>query len=168
MRICAPGGEKRAPQEKLRALQHRILAAAWFAAFGFIAAAIFFLHRPIAWRAVILYLVLPSLSAGAAGYAWGAPLLDPNNRWGKALLRSLGVTAGAYAIFALLFALGLPLLERGWSLLQVPGLLVMTLTLGLLMVGRWVLFAGIAAGLTLHKLGRSRFLDPGPEPSAQE
>ncbi len=145
------------PGSRLSLVDRESLAAAWFAAFGFLAAALFFLRRPIFWHTTFLYVLLPCLSAGAAGYFWGGPILDPNTNWARSVWRSIGVTAGAYLIFAPLFACGLPMLERGWSMNQSGGLFLMTLTLGLLMVGQIALLLGITAGLILHKLGCTIF-----------
>jgi hypothetical protein len=58
-------------------------------------------------------------------------------------------------IFAPMFACGLPLLERGWSISQSGGLFLMTLTLGPLMVGPIACLLGISAGLSLHKVACS-------------
>jgi hypothetical protein len=131
------------------------LAGAWFAAFGFLTAALFFLRWPMFWHITFLYVVLPCLSAGAAGYFWGSPILDPKADWGILIWRSIGVTAGAYLMFSLMFACGLPMLEGGWSFSQSGGLFLMTLMFGPLMVGPIALLLGITAGLILHKVARS-------------
>ena len=112
-------------------------------------------------HAVILYIVLPSVSAGIAGYIWGGAILDLSKvkTYGGSLLRGLGVSAGAYAIFALLYACGLPLLEAGWSLRQAGSLLFFTLTFGLLLAGPMVSIAGMVAAVSLFRLGRHVFAD---------
>ena len=141
--------------------ERRVVAGLWFAAVGFLVGALFVLHGPVAVPAAILYLALPSFSAGAAGYAWGGSILDTSKNWGESLLRSVMVTAGAYAIFAPLYACGLVLLERGWSVRQIGGLLLLTLTLGLLAAGPVMLLAGMVGGLALHRIGRCGLLQAG-------
>lgn len=104
---------------------------------------------------VVLYLVLPTLSAVLAGYVWGGPILDPvatpTSR--QALLRGLGITVRAYFIFSVLFACGLPMFETLWSPRQVGGLFLLTLTFGFVLVGPTVLLAGALAGIALYLLG---------------
>jgi predicted branched-subunit amino acid permease len=73
------------------------------------------------------------------------------------MLRGAGVAAGAFVIFAVLYAFGLPLVERGWHISQAPGILVAALMLGLLMVGPVILIGGMIAGLALYVLGRRAF-----------
>lgn len=139
----------------LSSTARKFLAAIWFAACGFLVTAIFFWHPPIAFRALALYVLLPAISAGIAGYIWGGAILDRSKTksYGDSLLRGAGVTAGAFTIFAALFACALPLVERGWSMHQVGGIFLMTMTLGLLMVGSLVLIAGMLGGGILYMLG---------------
>ncbi len=134
----------------------RFLAASWFALFGFLAASIFFLRPNVRFHALCMYVLLPAACAGIAGFFWGGSILDgtATRSYANSMLRGIGVTAGAFAIFAVVFAVGLPLLERGWSLKQSAGIFITTLTLGLLMVGPMILLAGVIAGITLHLLGR--------------
>jgi len=134
----------------------RPLAAAWFAFFGFLAASVFFLRPHVRFSVLCLYVLLPSLAAAIAGYIWGGAILDftTTKSPGNSMLRGMGVTAGAFLIFAVLYALGLPLVERGWSIKQAGGILVAALTLGLIMVGPLILIAGMIAGVTLYMLGR--------------
>lgn len=134
----------------------RLLAAAWFAVFGFLAASIFFLRPDTKLPALCLYVLLPTLAAFIAGSLWGGAILDPSATRDVAhsMLRGAGVTAGAFLIFAVLFSLALPVAERGWAIKQAGGILVATLTLGLLMVGPLIVIAGILGGLTLYVLGR--------------
>lgn len=103
---------------------------------------------------IVLYLILPTLSGVLAGYVWGEPILDPvaTPTSGKAILRGLGITVRAYFIFSVLFAFGLPMFEPLWSLRQVGGLFLLTLTLGFLMVGPIASFAGALAGIALYVL----------------
>ncbi len=145
------------PPWGLSIIARKRVAAIWFASFAFIASAMFFLHSPFVMRAVVSYVLIPSISAGAAGFILGGPILGPTTEWKDSLLRSIGVIGGAYLIFTPFFAGGLILLERGWSARQIGGLIAMTLTLGVLMVGRMLLLVGILAGLTLHKLGHPEF-----------
>lgn len=110
-------------------------------------------------HAIILYIVLPSVSAGAAGCTWGGAILDSSKvkSYGQSLLSGLGVSAGAYVIFALLYACGLPLLEKGWSLRQAGGLLFFTLTFGILLGGPLALVAGMIAATSLFGFGHHLF-----------
>jgi hypothetical protein len=80
-------------------------------------------------HAVILYVVLPSLAAGIAGYIWGGAILDPSRvqNYGQTVLRGLIVGAGAFVIFAAVYACGLPMLEGEWSLGRVGSLFLFTL-----------------------------------------
>jgi len=137
----------------------RLLAAFWFAVFGLLAMLIFFLHLLMAAPAVILYIVLPSVSAGVVGYIWGAAVLDSSKvaSYSESLLRGLAVSAAAYVIFAFLYACGLPLLESGWSLRQACSLLLFVLTLGLLLGEPLALVAGMAAATSLFWFGHYVF-----------
>ena len=69
----------------------RSVAALWFAAFAALATFLFFLRLVMAPHAVILYVVLPSLAAGIAGYIWGGAILDPSRvqNYGQAVLARL-------------------------------------------------------------------------------
>ena len=114
----------------------RPIAAIWFAAFALLFTVLFFLRVTMASHAVILYIVLPSLAAGIAGYIWGGAILDSRVKtYGQSVLRGLGVSAGAYLIFAVLYACVLPVLEGKWSLGRVGSLFLFTLMLGILMGG---------------------------------
>lgn len=138
-----------------RSVPRRCLAAVWFAAFGALATFAFFLPLSMRAHVAFLYVGLPSLSAGIAGYVWGGAILDATKvrTYAGSLLRGVAVAIGAYAIFALFFSCGLPLLEAGGSLRQVPGLLLATLTLGLLLLGGpIVLVGGMIAGTALFAL----------------
>jgi len=132
------------------------VAAVWFAAFGGLATVGLFLPLSKTGHFALLYIGLPALSAGVAGYVWGGVLLDASRvrTYGDAALRGLAVSAGAYAIFSLLFAWGLPLLEAGWSVHQAPSFLLFTLTFGVLLTGPVVLAVGMIAGSALFALGR--------------
>ena len=134
----------------------RVLAALWFALCGLLLAAAFALHGPIAWPALCLYVLAPAFSAAIAGFLWGAVLLDSSRTRTipDALVRGVGVAAGAFLIFTLCFATLLPLVEHGWSGRQVPALFFMALTMGLLAVGPLVLIAGMVAGIALFVVGR--------------
>jgi hypothetical protein len=132
------------------------VAAVWFAAFGALATAGLFLPLSKTAHFVLLYIGLPAFSAGIAGYFWGGAILDTPRvtTYGGAAVRGLAVSAGAYAIFSVLFACGLPLLEAGWSVHQAPGFLLFTLTFGVLLTGPVVLGAGMIAGSSLFALVR--------------
>lgn len=54
----------------------RPIAAIWFAAVAALATFLVFGRLAMAPHAVILYIVLPSLAAGIAGYIWGGAILD--------------------------------------------------------------------------------------------
>jgi hypothetical protein len=114
-------------------------------------------------HAIVLYIVLPSVSLGIAGFIWGGGILDSSKvkNHGESLVKGLGIAIGAYVIFALLYANGLPLLEIGWSPRQVVGLLFFTLTFGLLLGGPIAAVAGIVAATSLFSFGR--YLSDGRE-----
>lgn len=141
----------------------RSIAALWFAAFAALATFLFFLRLVMAPHAVILYVVLPSLAAGIAGYAWGGAILDPSRvqNYGHAVLRGLLIGAGTFVIFAALYACGLPTLEGQWSLGRVGSLFFLTLMLGILMGGPLAAITGMTAGITLFKFGRHFFAESG-------
>lgn len=134
----------------------RSLAAIWFAAFALLSSALFFLRLSMASHAIILYVVLPSSAAGIAGYIWGGAILDSSDvkTYGQSIGRGLGVSAGAYVIFAALYACELPLLEGQWSLGRVGSLFLFTLILGILMGGPLAAVTGMTAAVTLFKFGR--------------
>ena len=136
---------------------HRILAAIWFLAFGFLFLCLFFHAWQLAFRAVFLFIFLPTVAAAAAGYLWGGAILDrgKTSTLGQALTRGVVIAAAAFVIFAALFAVALPVVERGWSWRQSGGLFVLTSTLGVFLAGPIVLFGGMLAGGTLYLFGRS-------------
>lgn len=137
------------------------VAAIWFAAFALLFTVLFFLRLSMAPHAVILYIVLPSLAAGIAGYIWGGAILDSSHvkTYGQSVLKGLGVSAGAYAIFAVLYACELPLLEGQWSLGRVGSLFLFTLMLGILMGGPLAAVTGMISGITLFRFGRHLFAE---------
>lgn len=141
---------------RLSARARRAVASLWFAAFSLGVGMLFTLHGPVAWRALLLFVVLPALSGAVAGFLWGSPLLDGSTTKtaADALLRGGGVAAAAFAIFSCCFAVLLPVVETGWSGSQVPALFLTVLTLGLLAVGPLVVVGGLIAGVTLHALVR--------------
>ena len=63
--------------------------------------------------------------------------------------------------------LGLALVEQGWGLKQAPGLTVLGLTLGPLMVGPLILIAGVLGGVSLYGIGRRMPLNCDARPPAQ-
>ena len=126
-----------------------------FAAFGFLTTVLFFLPLTGKSHVVVLYILLSSASAGLAGYICGGAILDSAKirSYGQALLRGLGVTALAYAIFSVFYAFPLPLLEPGWSLGEAVGLMLFPLIFGLLMMGPLAAISGMVAGATLFRFG---------------
>jgi len=139
----------------------RPVAAIWFAAFALLFTVLFFRRLSMASHAVFLYIILPSLAAGIAGYIWGGAILDPSNvkTYRQSLLRGVGVSAGAYAIFALLYASGLPLLEGEWSLRRAGSLFLFVLMLGPLMVAPMAAITAMVSGITLFSVGRHLFAE---------
>ena len=137
----------------------RPIAAIWFAAFALLFTVLFFLRVSMASHAIILYKVLPSLAAGIAGYIWGGAILDSSQvkTQGHSVWRGLGVSAGAYAIFAVLYACELPVLEGEWSLWRVGSLFLFVLMLGPLVVAPMAAITGMISGITLFKFGRHVF-----------
>ncbi len=141
----------------------RPIAALWFASFALLSTVLFFLRLSMASHAVILYIVLPSLAAGIAGYIWGGTILDSSHvkTYGQAVLRGLAVSAGAYLIFAVLYAWELPMLEGQWSMGRVGSLFLFTLMLGILMGGPLAAVTGMISGITLFRFGRHVFAESG-------
>lgn len=139
----------------------RPVAAFWFAGFAALATFLFFLRLVMAPHAVILYVVLPSLAAGIAGYSWGGAILDPSRiqNYGQSVLRGFLVGAGTFVIFAALYACSLPMLEGQWSLGRVGSLFLFTLMLGILMGGPLAAITGITAAITLFRFGRHFFAE---------
>jgi hypothetical protein len=137
----------------------RTLAAVWFAILGFLVTTLLFLHQPMVFHGRFLFVVLPAISSGLAGYIWGGVILDFTETKGfrESLLRGIGVAGGAFAIFAALFAIALWQTEPGWGMSQMGGLFLATLTLGLLMVGSVVIITGFVGGGILYFLGRHAF-----------
>jgi hypothetical protein len=137
----------------------RPIAAIWFAAFALLFTVLFFLRLSMAPHAVVLYIGLPSLAAGIAGYIWGGAILDSSHvkTYRQSVLRGLGVTAGAYAIFAVLYACELPLLEGEWSLGRTGSLFLFVLMLGPLMVAPMAAITGMISGIALFRFGRHVF-----------
>jgi hypothetical protein len=134
------------------------LAALWFAAFALVGTTVFFFPLHFVLRAAILYVILPTVSGGIAGYTVGAAILDPARivTVGDALRRGVATGAVAYGIFAILYAVAIPAQESIWSFKQAGALFVFTITLGLLMAGPLTLVLGVAAGASLYKFARTR------------
>jgi hypothetical protein len=139
----------------------RLLAALWFAAFALLCVTVMFHRVTMSFRGVILYEVLPVLASGIAGGLWGGPILDLGkvNTLVRSLFKGIAVAGGGFVIFSLLFALVLPLIERGWSLRQSADLLLLTWTLGIALAAPIVLFGGMLGGATLFLFCR-RFVAP--------
>lgn len=134
----------------------RLLAALCFAGYALLGVAMMFHAVKMSFRGAILYLLLPITAAAAAGGLWGGTILDRSkmNTVVQSLLRGIVVAGGAFVIFSVAYVLVLPLVEHGWSLRQAPGLLLLTFTLGILLVGPIVLFGGMLGGATLYLLRR--------------
>jgi hypothetical protein len=141
----------------------RPIAALWFAVFAALATFLFFLRLAMAPHAIILYIVLPSLAAGIAGYTWGGAILDPSRvqTYGQSVLRGLIVGAWTFVIFAVLYACWLPMLEGELSLGRVGNLFAFTLMLGILMGGPLAAVTGMTAAVTLFRFGRHFFAESG-------
>jgi len=99
------------------------------------------------------------LAAGIAGYIWGGAILDSSHvkTYHESVIRGLRVSAGAYLIFAMLYACELPMLEGQWSLGSVGSLFLLTLMLGILRGGPLAAVAGMTAAVTLFRFGRHVF-----------
>jgi len=138
--------------------RQRALAAAWFGAWGVVAAGAIFLvpalDRPgVVNLPIFLYVLLPGLAALPVGALVGPWILDPARAesW-KAATTGLLAAVLAHLVFAPLFALGIWLDASGddgfW------GLWVATTVMGLPMVGPVTLPAGALAGWLLYLVGR--------------
>ena len=134
----------------------RLLAAVWFSALALLFVAVMFHKLTMSFPGTLLYVFMPVIASGIAGSLWGFPILNPakTNGVGQSLLRGIAVSASAFIIFSLMFTIALPLVERGWSLRESGGLLLLTWTLGLLLAGPIVLFGGMLAGVTLYLFRR--------------
>jgi hypothetical protein len=145
----------------------RPIAALWFAAFAALATFVFFFRLEMAPHAMILYVVLPFLAAGIAGFLWGGPILDPSRvqTCGRSALRGSMIGAATFVIFAVFYACELPMLEGQWSLGNVASLFLLTLMFGIIMGGPLAVLSGMAAGVTLFKFGRHFFANHG-EPTS--
>ena len=142
------------PRGEIARLGPRSLAAAWFAFSGFLASLLFFLPLSGKPHVVILYVLLPSFSAGTAGFISGGTILDSSKTetYRQALMRGLGVTALAFLIDSVLFAVVLPSLEPGWSLREAFGLVPFALLFGALMMGPLAAIVGMVAGAALFRI----------------
>ena len=132
----------------------RSLAAAWFALLGFLASLLVFLPLSGKSHVVILYVLLPSFSAGTAGFISGGSILDSSKTetYRQALLRGLGVTALAFVIDSVFFAVVFPSFEPGWSLREAFGLVPFALLFGGLMIGPLAAIVGMVAGAALFRI----------------
>ena len=138
----------------------RSLAVLWFAAFALLCVAVMFHRLTMARRGIFLYVLLPIVASGIAGGLCGGPIVNraKTRTMGQSLVRGVTVAATAFAIFSLLFVLALPFIDRGWSLRQSGGLLLLISTLGVLLAGPIVLSGGMLAGATLYLFGRVVFV----------
>jgi hypothetical protein len=112
-------------------------------------------------HAVILYIALPSLAAGIAGYIWGGAILDPCRVQTniRSILRGFMIGAGAFLIFSVLYACLLPMLEGQWSWRRTGSLFLLTLMFGIVTGGPLTALTGMIAGGTLSKFGRHYFAE---------
>jgi hypothetical protein len=147
--------QRSAPQSQFTfaRLQRRVSAAVWFAGVGFIVAAAMF-AVPAFRRgptSVILYLVLPTLSGGLAGYLSGSRLLrDPSGSVWWAAIHGLVVSVEALVIFSLLFTVTYELTS---GRMQNPvGLFFGALVVGGLSAGAVILLAGVLGGILLSRM----------------
>ena len=152
-------GSYEKPESAVRTLlpaARRLVAAIWFAGFALLFITLFFLRVSMASHAIILYIVLPSLAAGIAGFLWGGSILDPSRvqNYGQSVLRGFLVGAATFVIFAVLYACVLPTLEGQWSFGRVGSLFLFTLMLGILTGGPLAAVSGMIAGMTLFRAGR--------------
>jgi hypothetical protein len=130
----------------------KLIAATWFSIFAIAFSAALFLRPRIGHHAVTLFVLLPPVAAAISGYLWGGRILTlprPGSM-GKALLSGVLVALVAFAIFAALYALALPLVEHGWALSQSGGIAFLVLSLGLIAFGPWVVVIGAVAGALLY------------------
>ncbi len=132
----------------------RYLAAAWFAGYALLLLLLFFHPLAVAPRGILLYIGLPTVAAAVAGGLWGWRILNPVKTMGQSMVTGIVVATGAFAIFSVFYSISLPFVERGWSLRQSFGLLLLTSTFGILLAGPIVLLGGILAGTTLYLLAR--------------
>lgn len=141
----------------LTAFRQRLLAAVWFAASALLCVGIMFHAVTMASRGTFLYGLLPTVAGGIAGGLAGGSILNraKTRTVGQSLLRGILVAAVAFVIFSLLFTFALPFTERGWSLRQSGGLLLLTWTLGALLAAPMVFFGGMLAGATLYLFNKA-------------
>lgn len=137
-------------------LRGRFLAAIWFGVFALLSVEVMFHPLGMAGKTTLLYILLPTLAGVIAGGLCGASIVNSakTGTVGKAFLRGIAVSAIAYVIFSLLFAVTLPFIEKGWSG-QPGGLFVLTLTYGILLACPIILFGGMLAGATLYWFGKA-------------
>jgi hypothetical protein len=123
---------------------------------GFLLVSLFFLHQPMVFHGRLMFILLPTMSAGLAGYIGGGTILDftKTRTYGESLVRGIGVACGAFAIFAGLFAVALWQTEPGWRFNQVGGLFLATFTFGMVMLGPLAMITGLLGGGVLYLLGR--------------
>lgn len=135
--------------------RQRLLGAVWFGVWGFLAAGLVYLpavlDRPLP---LLLYVLLPGLSALPAGALVGPGILDPE-RAGPWKAAGLGLLAAvlAHVFFAPLFALAMELSATENS--SFTGFWIATSVLGIPMLGVITLPAGTLAGWLLHLVGRA-------------
>jgi hypothetical protein len=139
-------------------LRRRLLAMVWFGTFAFLAVSGYLYPLSMTFRARFLYVALPAISGGIAGYALGGAIFDLERTEGyaRAIVRGIGVALAAFAIFAALFAVMLPLAEPLWGVDQMGGLFLATLTFGFVMASPVAIVAGGMAGASLFWFSRRR------------
>ena len=84
----------------------KLLAMFWFAGFALLSVGVLFYPITMAFRARILYFVLPGIAGAIAGYCMGGTITDRQKTEGyrSAILRGICVSLAAFVIFAALFA----------------------------------------------------------------
>lgn len=136
--------------------RQRALAAAWFGAWGTLAAGLVYLpavlDRPLP---LLLYVLLPGLSALPVGALVAPGILDPE-RAGPWKAAGLGLLTAvlAHLFFAPLFALAMELSAPENA--SFTGFWIATSVLGIPMMGVITLPAGTLAGWLLYLVGRAK------------
>jgi len=128
-----------------------LLAMFWFAGFALLSAGALFYPIAMAFRARILFFVLPGIAGAIAGYWLGGTITDHRKTEGyrSAILRGICVSLAGFVIFAGLFALSLPFEENGWLRASFGSIFLETLIFGLIMAGPLTIVSGSIAGASL-------------------
>ena len=129
----------------------KLLAMLWFAGFALLSVGALFYPITMAFRARILFFVLPGIAGAIAGYCMGGTITDRRKTEGypNAILRGICVSLAAFVIFAALFAISLPFEENGWLHASFGSIFLDALIFGLLMAGPLAIISGGIAGASL-------------------